>query len=210
MVIIVYTQADGEFLVRTARKAIKMYIKDNKILAISKIPPNLRNKTGVFVTIRKQDTHGDVLRGCIGHLTSDVSLLEVTIDSAIHSATRDPRFPPVTSCELKTSIIEVTILTPLELINVNKPSDYLNEIEIGRLGLLIEKDSHKGVLLPQVPIEWNWDSEEFLIQLCRKAGLSTDSWCMNDTKIYRFSSKIYKELSPNGDIVQESLKLLKE
>jgi len=206
----VYTQADGEFLVRTARKAIKKYIEENQILAISNIPPNLQNKTGVFVTIRKQDNHGDVLRGCIGHITSDVSLLEITIDSAIHSATRDPRFQPVTSCELKTSIIEVTILTPLELINVNNPSDYLNEIEIGHHGLLIEKDSHKGVLLPQVPIEWNWDSEEFLIQLCRKAGLSPDSWCMNDTKIYRFSSKIYKELSPNGEIVQESLKPLKD
>ena len=86
----------------------------------------------------------------------------------------------------------------------------MNEIEIGRHGLLIEKESRKGVLLPQVPIEWKWDSEEFLIQLCRKAGLSPDSWYMNDTKIYRFSSKIFKELSPNGDIVQESLELLKE
>lgn len=201
-----YTQADGEFLVRTAREAIRKYLEENQTLSISNIPPALQNKSGVFVTIRKRDKRGEALRGCIGHITSEVPLLEATIDSAILSATRDPRFPTVTPSELKESTIEVTILTPLELIKVNTPSEYLDQIEIGRHGLLIEQGIRKGVLLPQVPIEWNWDPEEFLVQLCGKAGLSPDCWRMKDTKIFRFASEIFKELSPDGKILRENLK----
>lgn len=201
-----YTQVDGEFLVRTAREAIRKYLEENQTLSISNIPPALQNKSGVFVTIRKLNKRGEALRGCIGHITSEVPLLEATIDVAILSATRDPRFPPLTPIELKKSTIEVTILTPPELIKVNTPKEYLDQIEIGRDGLLIEQGIRRGVLLPQVPIEWNWDPEEFLVQLCGKAGLSPDCWCMKDTKIFRFTSEIFKELSPDGKILRENLK----
>jgi len=192
--------------VQIAREAIRKRLEEDQQLAIPDIPPTLQNKSGVFVTIKKQTKSREVLRGCIGHIYPEVPLLEATIDSAILSATRDPRFPPMTPIELKESIIEITILTPPVIIKVNKPSEYLEQIEIGRHGLIIEKGVHTGVLLPQVPVEWNWNVEEFLAQLCGKAGLRPDCWCMEDTKLYQFESEIFKELSPEGKIVRDTLK----
>lgn len=204
--ILMYKQADGEFLVRIAREAVRKRLEEDQRLSIPEIPPVLQNKSGVFVTIRKLTRHREVLRGCIGHIYPEAPLLEATIDSAILSATSDPRFPPMTPSELKESIIEITILTPPEIIKVNKPSEYLEQIEIGRHGLIVENKFRKGILLPQVPVEWEWDVEEFLGHLCGKAGLSPDCWCMEDTKLYRFESEIFKELSPEGKVVRKTLK----
>ncbi len=165
----------------------------------------MNKKSGVFVTIKKKTRSGAKLRGCIGHIYPEAPLIEATIDSAILAATNDPRFPPMTPKELVEALIEVTILTSPEEIKVNKPSEYLKKIEIGRHGLIVESGFRKGILLPQVPVEWNWDVEEFLIQLCGKAGLTPDCWCLEDTKLYRFESEIFKELSPEGKIVREIL-----
>lgn len=201
-----YTQTDGEFLVRIARETIRKYLEEHQKPSIADIPPTLQHESGVFVTIRKITKSGETLRGCIGHIYPEVPLLEATIDSAIHAATRDPRFPQMIPDELTDCVIEVTILTPPELIQIKNPKEYLQEIEIGRHGLIVEQGFRKGVFLPQVPIEWNWDVEEYLVQLCGKAGLRPDCWCMEDTKIYRFESEIFKELSPEGKIVRETLK----
>ncbi|MFX0195616.1 MAG: TIGR00296 family protein [Candidatus Hodarchaeota archaeon] len=200
-----YKEADGEFLVRIAREAIRKRLDANQRLSITDIPPALRKKSGVFVTIKKKTRSGGMLRGCIGHIYPEAPLIEATIDSAILAATNDPRFPPMTPKELVEALIEVTILTPPEEIKVNKPSEYLEKIEIGRHGLIVESGFRKGVLLPQVPVEWDWDVEEFLIQLCGKAGLIPDCWCLEDTKLYRFESVIFKELSPEGKVVRETL-----
>jgi len=201
----VFNQADGEYLVRIAREAIRKRLDANQRLSITDIPPALRKKSGVFVTIKKKTRSGAMLRGCIGHIYPETPLIEATIDSAILAATNDPRFPPMTPRELVEALIEVTILTSPEEIKVNKPSEYLEKIEIGRHGLIVESGFRKGILLPQVPVEWNWDVEEFLIQLCGKAGLTPDSWCLEDTKLYRFESEIFKELSPEGKVVRETL-----
>jgi len=201
----VFNQADGEFLVRIAREAIRKRLDANQRLSITDIPPALRKKSGVFVTIKKKTRSRAMLRGCIGHIYPEAPLIEATIDSAILAATNDPRFPPMTPRELMEALIEVTILTSPEEIKVNNPSEFLEKIEIGRHGLIVESGFRKGILLPQVPVEWNWDVEEFLIQLCGKAGLIPDCWCLEDTKLYRFESEIFKELSPEGKVVRETL-----
>ncbi|MFQ5820486.1 MAG: TIGR00296 family protein [Candidatus Heimdallarchaeota archaeon] len=200
-----FNQADGEFLVRIAREAIRKRLDAKQRLSITEIPPALSKKSGVFVTIKKKTRSGAKLRGCIGHIYPEAPLIEATIDSAILAATNDPRFPPMTPKELVEALIEVTILTSPEEIKVNKPSEFLEKIEIGRHGLIVESGFRKGILLPQVPVEWNWDVEEFLTQLCGKAGLIPDCWCLEDTKLYRFESEIFKELSPEGKIVRETL-----
>lgn len=200
-----YKEEDGEFLVRIAREAIRKRLDTNQHLSITDIPPALRKKSGVFVTIKKKTQSGGMLRGCIGHIYPEAPLIEATIDSAILAATNDPRFPPMTPRELVEALIEVTILTPPEEIKVDNPSEYLEKIKIGRHGLIVESGFRKGVLLPQVPVEWDWDVEEFLIQLCGKAGLIPDCWCLEDTKLYRFESEIFKELSPEGKVVRETL-----
>ena len=96
------------------------------------------------------------------------------------SSTRDPRFHALKERELDQVIIEVTILTTPSQIIVNQPSDFPQQITIGKDGLIIKHHGRSGLLLPQVPLEQGWDAEEFLTQLCFKAGLPPDAWFDSD------------------------------
>jgi hypothetical protein len=127
------------------------------------------------------------------------------IEAAISAATQDPRFPSVTPQELDHIAFEVSVLTPPERVTAEKPTDYPSKIDVGRDGLIIERGYRKGLLLPQVPVEWNWNTEEFLCQTSMKAGLSPDAWLTKDTKIYRFQAIIFEETSPKGTIEQKNI-----
>ena len=190
---------EGRFLVKLARGTIETFLeKGEKRHPPADTSPKLKEKRGVFVTLNRVKGDEKELRGCIGFPLPDFPLVEATIEAAISAAVRDPRFSPVTSEEMSDTAIEVTVLTPPTLMEINNPRDYLKEIKIGRDGLIVERSWCKGLLLPQVPIEWSWDCEEFLANCCMKAGLPPDSWLVKGTKIYKFSSVIAKELSPNG------------
>lgn len=192
---------EGKFLVKLARETIETFLDAGKKKnAPSDTPPKLKEKSGVFVTLNKIIDKEKELRGCIGFPLPDFPLVEATIDAAISAATRDPRFPPVTSRELKDMVVEVTVLTPPTIIEVENPRDYVKEVRIGRDGLIVERGWYKGLLLPQVPVEWSWDCEEFLANCCMKAGLPPDSWLIRGTKIYKFSSVIARELAPEGSV----------
>jgi uncharacterized protein (TIGR00296 family) len=169
-------------------------------------PSKLRENCGVFVTLNNVKVSSHELRGCIGYPSPVEPLVEATIDSAIQAATNDPRFPPVSLQELNNEIaIEVSVLTPPELIKVEDPSEYPSRIQIGRDGLVIERGWQKGLLLPQVAPEWNWDEEEFLSNCCMKAGLSLDSWLIRGTKVYKFQAVIFEEKTPDGEVASKSL-----
>jgi uncharacterized protein (TIGR00296 family) len=138
------------------------------------------------------------LRGCIGFPEPTYPLGEAIVRSAISAATRDPRFPSVELKELTKIIVEVTILTTPERLECPDPRDYPDRIKVGRDGLIVERGWSRGLLLPQVAVEWAWDVEEFLMQCCIKAGLPPDSWLVGGTKIYKFEGKIFSEVSPDG------------
>ena len=200
------TLEEGKFLVSLARKTVETYLKTGRRLKIPEnVPPKLMEKCGVFVTINKLKNGKRELRGCIGYPYPTHPLIEAVMDSAISSATRDPRFPPLNENELEKVIFEVSVLTPPEIIKVNKPTEYPSKIKVGRDGLIVESGFYKGLLLPQVPIEWKWDEEEFLCQCCLKAGLPPDCWLLEETKIYRFEAIIFEETKPNGEIVRKEL-----
>ena len=154
---------------------------------------------GVFVTIN--DKSG--LRGCIGFPLAIKKLSDALTDAAISASTEDPRFPSITQNELNDLVFEVTVLTTPEEISTSSPYEIIQEIKIGRDGLIIEKDSQSGLLLPQVPVEYNWNVVDFLNHTCHKAGLPNDSWTDKDTKISKFQGIIFKEILPNGEIIQE-------
>ena len=195
------SQSEGEYLVQLARKAVQEVLKTGKHLSP---PENLSKKfsqhCGVFVTINSVENGEKELRGCIGLPYPTTPLAEAVIESAIDAATEDPRFPRVTSSELDHLVFEVSVLTPLEAVEVKDPRDYCKQIKVGKHGLVIERGFYKGLLLPQVPVEWQWDEENFLCQCCVKAGLPPDSWLIKGTKVYRFSSIIAEELSPKGEV----------
>ena len=108
-------------------------------------------------------------------------------DNAISAAFRDPRFPSLTAEELNDLEIEISVLTPLEKVND------VSEIKVGRDGLIIKKDFHQGLLLPQVAVDWGWDRTQFLEQTCRKAGLPPNAWKEKDAEIEKFSALIFRE-----------------
>jgi uncharacterized protein (TIGR00296 family) len=195
------TLEEGRFLVRLARKAVEEYLKNGKIIAVPKdVSPKLMEQCGVFVTLNSFYQEKKELRGCIGFPYPTTPLTRAVIESAINSATQDPRFPPVSFDELDHIIFEVSVLTPPQLVKVQKPTDYPQKIKVGQDGLIVERSYYKGLLLPQVPIEWNWEEEEFLCQCCMKAGLPPDSWLLEGTKIYKFSCVIAQETIPKGEI----------
>ncbi|RLF52249.1 MAG: TIGR00296 family protein [Thermoplasmata archaeon] len=192
---------EGKKAVSFAREVIEEYVK-NKTVPEIELPDVFNEKHGAFVTIHTYPEYE--LRGCIGVPLPVKSLKEAIVEGAT-SATRDPRFPPLSPDELDNIVVEVTVLTEPELIRVDKPSDYLSEIEIGRDGLIVEQGFFKGLLLPQVPVEQGWDKEEFLSHTCMKAGLMPDAWFDKNTKIYRFSGQIFTETKPRGEIKEKKI-----
>ncbi|MCJ7634699.1 TIGR00296 family protein [Candidatus Bathyarchaeota archaeon] len=200
------TLNEGAYLVRLARHAITDYLEFKMTIPVPiDVEEKMLRKCGVFVTLNDVRRSVEELRGCIGYPTPKLPLVEATIDAAISAATRDPRFPPVEKNELASISIEVSILTPPSLIRVKNPKEYPHQVEIGRDGLILEHGWSKGLLLPQVPVEWKWDSEEFLGHCCMKAGLPPEAWVLPETKIYKFSCIIFKELTPCGEIVRLNL-----
>jgi uncharacterized protein (TIGR00296 family) len=200
------TLEEGKFLVRLARNAVEEYLKNGKIIAVPKdVSPKLMKRCGVFVTLNSFHQGKKELRGCIGFPYPTTPLTRAVIESAINSATQDPRFLSVSLDELSHIVFEVSVLTPPQLVKVEKPTEYSSKIKVGQDGLIVERSYCKGLLLPQVPIEWNWEEEEFLCQCCMKAGLSPDSWLLKDTKIYKFQAIIFEEKSPKGEIEPKKL-----
>jgi hypothetical protein len=201
------SQNEGSFLVKLARKAVEEYLKTGRHAKIPMgVSEELLKPCGVFVTINKLEGDHKALRGCIGFPYPTTPLVEAVVESAISAATQDPRFPPVSLEELDHVVFEVSVLTPPETVEVKNPKEYCAQIKVGEDGLIVERGVCKGLLLPQVPVEWEWDEETFLCQCCLKAGLPPDSWLVKGTKIYKFSSIIAEELSPKGDVVMVDMR----
>ncbi len=195
------SKEEGEKAVKFAREVIESYVR-GKELKDEELGEKFREKSGAFVTILTYPDRD--LRGCIG-IPEPIYDLKTSIVESARSATRDPRFPPLKESELPKVIIEVTILTPPRLVEVKNPREYLEKIKVGRDGLIAEKGFYRGLLLPQVPVEWDWDVEEFLSQTCIKAGLPPDAWIDEDTKIYSFQGQIFAEKEPYGDVEERKI-----
>ena len=179
----------GQYLVEVAHKAIEHYINTKEKMEITEdYPIELDENLGVFVTLNKNNT----LRGCIGYAEPIETAIQATIDVAIAAAFNDPRFSAVTKDEYPILDLEVTVLTKPEMIVVAHPDQYLEEIEIGVDGLIIQKGYSRGLLLPQVATEQAFTIEEFLENTCMKAGISADSWMDESCDVYKFQGQIFK------------------
>lgn len=197
-----FSDDDGRMAVGIARTVVERHVRDER-------PPDFDaseafdRKSGIFVTLT---THpGDDLRGCIGYPEPVAPLMQALIDSAISAASRDPRFPPVSAAELDHIRVEVSLLTPPEEIVTEEITDLPKRVSVGEDGLIVQRNGARGLLLPQVPVEWNWNSEEFLCQTCMKAGVGPDAWLMPDTKIFRFRAEVFSETEPRGKVVRREL-----
>lgn len=178
------TEEEQKTLLKLSRDVLLSYIKNSPLPKIEdyKITENLKQQYGVFVTLHKK---GD-LRGCIGYIEGRCPVYQAVIDNTVNSSTCDPRFIPVQENELKDIDIEISVMTPLKKI---KSTD---EIVIGKHGLVIRKGGRSGLFLPQVPIEWNWNKQEYLMHLCQKASLPLDAW-KEGAELYTFSAQVFGE-----------------
>ena len=177
------SEVDRQRLLQEARATIVAYIERRSASLAACDSDDLHERRGgAFVSIH----HRGQLRGCIGHIDADRSLLRVVRECAVAACSADPRFPPVSATELAGLEIEVSLLGPLE--PVASPDDS----EVGRHGLLVEQDGQRGLLLPQVATEWRWDRETFLAHTCHKAGLPRDAW-KQGAKLWRFEAEVFGE-----------------
>jgi uncharacterized protein (TIGR00296 family) len=200
---------DGKLLIKFARDNIENYLRNDRRIGIPEIiKEKFAGNYGAFVTLNKFNVEGNPLRGCIGYIEPKFPLYDVVHKVSISSAIEDPRFSSVTIEEIDNIVIEISILTPPQLIEVNDPKEYSNKIVIGRDGLIAEKGMRRGLLLPQVPVDHdrNWDVETFLNHTCQKAWLSSDAWKDLNTKIYSFQAILFEEEVPRGEVVRKYLK----
>lgn len=197
------TLTQGRDLAKYARSVIEGHYSNQKPNAPESLVKIFKEYSGVFVTLEKHPSRA--LRGCIGFPEPVMPLGDAIKQAALAAALEDPRFKPVGDAELKNLVLEVSVLTKPELMKVNDPRDYVKEIKIGVDGLIAERGYSRGLLLPQVPVEWRWDEEEFLSQTCMKAGLSPDAWLTPGIKLYKFSAQIFSEETPNGRVVEKKL-----
>ncbi len=172
---------EKEILHKIARESIRSKLFNDDFNFSYERTEKLKQQRGAFVTLHK---NGE-LRGCIGYIVPYDSLDSTVKKMAVAAAFEDPRFPPLRKDEFEDIDIEISALTPLRKI------DNINEIEVGKHGILIRKGPYSGVLLPQVATEYNWDRITFLNQTCMKAGLHSNCWQDEDTEIYIFSAEVF-------------------
>ncbi len=178
-----FSPEERRSLLRLAREAIESALEDRKI---SLDPPSshLGEPRGVFTTIYLLGE----LRGCVGYVVPVTPLYRAVAETARAAASEDTRFRPVTREEAAQLELSLSILSPLRPIEPK-------QIEIGRHGLVVSLAGRRGLLLPQVPVEHQWDRVTFLEQTCRKAGLPADAWKMG-ASLEAFTAEVFGESEP--------------
>ena len=174
---------EGRRLLRVARRALERHLAIKSRDEASAAAPIHVATGGLFATLKRAGS----LRGCIGYLVASGDLVALTERAVVAAATSDPRFPRVEPDEVPELRIGLSILTPSE------PVHSLEEIEIGRHGVIVERGGARGLLLPQVAAERGWDRERFLGEASLKAGLSEFAWREPGSAISRFAAELFEE-----------------
>ena len=170
-------------LLAIARNAIETCVLTGKPAIETTEEATLNARLGCFVSIKQNGQ----LRGCIGKFQPQWPLYQEVAEMACAAATQDPRFYPMGKDDLDNFLIEISVLSPLE--KITDP----NDIQVGSHGIYLEKGSYRGVLLPQVAVENQWDRSMFLRHTCIKAGLPTDAWQSEATDIFIFTAQVFAE-----------------
>jgi AmmeMemoRadiSam system protein B/AmmeMemoRadiSam system protein A len=171
------------FLLRHARWVIRDHLGMDSTEIDKPDSPILDEKRGGFVTLKKNGR----LRGCIGYIEAVKPLFETVTEMAYSAAFNDYRFEPVDRDEVDELAIEISVLSPVRVI------DDPSEIIVGRHGIILSAVGKRGLLLPQVAVEYGWDRDTFLDQTCIKAGLPKGAWRKSMTTIEIFSAEIFSE-----------------
>jgi hypothetical protein len=178
------TDEEKAELLRVARHSLEEHFAGRHAYRPAATSPALGEPRGAFVTLHR--AHDGDLRGCVGKMVSDESLVHTVARMAVAAATEDGRFESVTAGEVAGLRIEVSALGRM------RPIDPAS-VEVGRHGLMISRRGRRGVLLPQVPVEYGWDRETFLDHTCLKAGLPPGSWREPGAELLAFTAEVFGE-----------------
>jgi AmmeMemoRadiSam system protein A len=173
-----FTAEERAVLLRLAHESIVSALERREI-SLTPPSPHLNEPRGAFTTIY---FHGN-LRGCVGYVFPVASLYRTVAETARAAAFEDTRFSPVSLQEAADLGVSLSILSPLRVITPE-------EVEIGRHGLVVSQGGRRGLLLPQVPVEHQWDRVTFIEQTCRKAGLPLDAWRLGAT-LEAFTAEVF-------------------
>ena len=176
------TGEEKDVLRDVVKKTLDTVVKGGSVPKFDNYSGKLGEKWGAFVTLTKKGQ----LRGCIGHIVGDKPLIDTVAEMTKAAALQDWRFPSVKPSELPEIEFEISVLTPIRKI------DNIEEIVVGRDGIIITKGINHGLLLPQVATEYGWDRITFLEHTCNKAGLPMDAWKDKNTIIEMFSAEVFK------------------
>ena len=176
---------EGRLAVRLARTALESRIRGDCMNPES-LPPIFSEKRGVFVCVKR---HGE-LRGCIGFPYPMLPLGDAIMQAAVAAVTEDPRFAPVGPREIGDLSVEVTVLTPPVSLQ-GEPEKRSDKIEVGKHGVIVRGFGTSGLLLPQVAVEYKWDSRTFLDHTCMKAGLRAGCWTGGSVEVLTFEGQIF-------------------
>jgi AmmeMemoRadiSam system protein A len=169
-------------LIKLARKTIEQELFETSDIEVNTDFPIFHEKRAAFVTLHKNGA----LKGCIGHIIAQDTLINTVKEMAYSAAFKDPRFSSLTQDEYPYIDVEISVLTPTEKIKSWK------DVKPGVHGIIISKGYYKGVLLPQVATEHNWDSETFVKHGCMKAGLPPDEY-KRGVDIEIFAANVFNE-----------------
>ncbi len=178
------SESDRGALMGVARQVLTEYLTTGRIPSHNTASSVLLEHRGAFVSLHQRESRD--LRGCLGELLPRLPLVESVAEMAIAAATRDPRFPAVTVEELPELQIEISALTPLYPI---RPE----QVQVGVHGLMIVKGQRKSLLLPHVALVYGWDREDYLGNLCLKAGLEMDDWRSDNVELLAFETEVWEE-----------------
>jgi len=171
-------------LLEIARRAIEERLRGDAPAPFGELPDELQRTSGAFVTLRRK--HDRELRGCVGYVEPKHPLAQTVALAAVAAATNDSRFEPVALEELSLLALDISVLGPVFPI-------VASQVVIGRHGLVIEQAGCRGLLLPQVALEWGWDATTFLEQTCRKAGLPKSAWREQGAVLSAFEAELLNE-----------------
>lgn len=175
---------DRKELLRIARQSLREVLETGQLSRQKPTRESLQQAAGAFVTLK---TRRGGLRGCIGTFAASAPLHQTVREMAVAAGTRDPRFPAVTRAELDSLLMEISVLSPREVLTDPQA------VQVGVHGLVLTLGYHHGVLLPQVPVEQGWDRETFLAHLSLKAGLPMDAWKDPDARLETFTAQVFGE-----------------
>ena len=184
------TEKEGADLLSVARKTIehRLINQEAQDSSDSDLSAKFLEHRGTFVTL----TTGGNLRGCIGHIIPQESLIEGIRVNAINAAFQDPRFPPLNEKEWRSVKIEISILTDPKPLSYSDADDLLKRLRPEIDGVIIQKGFHQSTFLPQV---WEQlpEKREFLSHLCLKAGLESDAWKKGDLEVSTYQVQAFEE-----------------